>query len=64
MNSDARAALLAQLDELRSRKPHSPERLFGKSGPAPEQRAEYEEQVRSWNRQYRAVQNRLKAVEG
>jgi hypothetical protein len=57
-----RAALIAQLDELRSRKPRSIQRLFGRRGPTPEQRAEYEEQVREWGRAYRAVQKQLKGA--
>ena len=54
---------LAELEALRDRKPRSLERLFGKRGPTPEQRAAYEEQVREWSRQYRAAQKRWKATQ-
>ena len=57
------AALFAQLDVLRDRRPRSLERLYGKRGPTPEQAAAHAEQVRAWNRQYRALQKQLKAVE-
>ena len=57
------AALVAQLDALRSRKPRSLERLYGRRGPTPEQAAAHAEQVREWNRQYRALQKQLKAVQ-
>lgn len=56
------AALVAQLDALRSRKPRSLERLYGRRGPTPEQRAEHEERVRAWGREYRELQRQLKAV--
>ena len=56
------AALVMQLDALRSRKPRSLERLYGRRGPTPEQRAEHEERVREWSRQYRALQKQLKEV--
>ena len=56
------AAIVRQLDELRERRPRSLERLYGKRGPTPEQRAAYEEQVREWSRQYRAAQKRYKAA--
>lgn len=55
--------VLAELDALRDRRPHSLERLYGRRGPTPEQRAAYEEQVREWNRQYRAAQKRYKAAQ-
>ena len=58
------AALVAQLDVLRDRRPRSLERLYGRRGPTPEQAAAHAEQVREWNRQYRAVQRQLKAVRG
>ena len=54
---------LAELAALRDRRPHSIERLYGKRGPTPEQRAEYDAQVREWNRQYRAAQKRWKATQ-
>ena len=53
---------LAELAALRNRRPRSIERLYGKRGPTPEQRAEYDVQVREWNRQYRAAQKRYKAA--
>ena len=57
------AALVMQLDALRARRPRSLERLYGRRGPTPEQAAAHAEQVRAWNRQYRALQKQLKAVE-
>ena len=57
------AALVMQLDALRERRPRSLERLYGRRGPTPEQAAAHAEQVRAWNRQYRALQKQLKAVE-
>ena len=57
------AALVAQLDALRDRRPRSLERLYGRRGPTPEQAAAHAEQVREWNRQYRALQKQLKAVQ-
>ena len=56
------AALVMQLDALRARRPRSLERLYGRRGPTPEQRAEHEERVRAWGREYRALQRQLKAV--
>ena len=56
------AAIVRQLDELRERRPRSLERLYGRRGPTPAQRAVYEEQVREWSRQYRAAQKRWKAA--
>ena len=63
MNTTSRAAIVRQLDELRERRPRSLERLYGRRGPTPEQAAAHAEQVRAWNRQYRALQKQLKAVE-
>ena len=56
------ADILRQLDALRARRPRSLERLYGRRGPTPEQRAEHEERVRAWGREYRALQKQLKAV--
>jgi len=55
--------VLAELAALRDRRPRSLERLYGRRGPTPEQRAVYEEQVREWNRQYRAAQKRWKEAQ-
>ena len=57
------ADITRQLDALRARRPRSLERLYGRRGPTPEQAAAHAEQVRAWNRQYRALQKQLKAVE-
>ena len=56
------AALVTQLDALRDRKPRTLEQLYGRRGPTPEQAAAHAEQVREWNRQYRAVQKQLKGA--
>ena len=56
------ADALAELDALRDRKPRPLALLYGRRGPTPEERAAYAEQVRAWNRQYRALQKPLKAM--
>ena len=54
--------LTTALRVLLNCRPHSLKRLYGKRGPTPEQAAAHAEQVREWNRQYRAAQKRYKAA--
>jgi len=56
------AALVTQLDALRDRKPRTLEQLYGRRGPTPDQRVAHDQQMREWNRQYRAAQKRYAAA--
>ena len=49
-----------RLDELRGSKPLPLSKLYGKNGPTPEQAVAHAEQMREWNRKYRAAQKSQK----
>jgi hypothetical protein len=50
--------------EIRKSRPHSEAKRFGSDGPSPEQRAAYEEEVRQWNRKYRAASAAWRKLRG
>jgi hypothetical protein len=55
-----RQKILRQMADLREIKPLSLARTFGSNGPTPTQRANYDQRVRDWNRQYRALNKQQK----
>lgn len=59
----ATAAELAQdLADLRASKPRPIEKLFGKNGPTPEQKAQWDAEMRAWNATHRKLTAEHKAA--
>lgn len=48
------------MTELRDRRPRSIEKVYGKQGPTPEQKADHDQRTRDWNREYRRASNNQK----
>ncbi len=50
----------SEMSALRDVKPRPIDKMFGKNGPTPEQRTEWEAAMKDWNRKYRAASARQK----
>lgn len=61
---DSMASIKASrsLTEIRSRRPRPIDKLFGKNGPTPEQKAKYDADVKAWNAEYRKAQKAHKTA--
>ena len=61
-NSAADAA--RDMEMIRRTRPHSEAKRFGSRGPSPEQKVAYDEEVRQWNRKYRAASAAWRKLQG